>query len=328
MCIRDSDWVVGDGAAAPARRAVVDSSLCLDCHVGSMYQHGGNRVDNVDMCYLCHNPAAKDEYVRVDTFGVDASESYYGRAGQSFGMKEMLQAVHPAGATGNPVVIYRGLGIYGWADDVSKLNNWPLVDDCVRSNGSPGRLVVGADDPTAPSACQPHIFHVPTYPRALNDCAACHVADVALFPDGAKAMATTVEAGAPRFGDQVNDVLEGVQTSSCVTCHGDTASKAHAYQNGWAPQEFEEGRKTIIDAHYNRYEGRACGPASPNRERVKTRGGALPPLFCTWMYLCRGGHGASRSIVQLPSSSLVYSKRSCRRLRRPCQNSTWSGTIR
>ena len=48
---------------------------------------------------------------------------------------------------------------------------------------------------------------------------------------------------------QVNDVLEGVQTSSCVTCHGDTASKAHAYQNGWTPQEFEEGRKTIIDAN-------------------------------------------------------------------------------
>jgi len=44
-----------------------------------------------------------------------------------------------------------------------------------------------------------------------------------------------------------------------VTCHrGDTdgvydptdeaAVKGHAYQNGWFPQEFPEGRQTIIDS--------------------------------------------------------------------------------
>ena len=55
------DWVIGAGGAAPERRAVADSGLCMDCHVGSLYQHGGNRVDNIDMCYLCHNPAANDE---------------------------------------------------------------------------------------------------------------------------------------------------------------------------------------------------------------------------------------------------------------------------
>ena len=105
------DWVVGVGGPAPERRAVVDSGLCLDCHVGSLYQHGGNRVDNVDMCYLCHNTAANDEFVRVDSYGVDPSEAYDGRAGQNFGIKEMVHAVHPAGATGNPIVIYRGRGI-------------------------------------------------------------------------------------------------------------------------------------------------------------------------------------------------------------------------
>jgi hypothetical protein len=79
------DYVVGVGGAMdPARRAVVDTTgKCLNCHVGSMYQHGGNRVDNVDLCLLCHNTAANDQYVRVDGFGVDASESYDGRAGQA-----------------------------------------------------------------------------------------------------------------------------------------------------------------------------------------------------------------------------------------------------
>jgi OmcA/MtrC family decaheme c-type cytochrome len=245
------DWVVGTGGAVdPARRAVVDSSQCLSCHVGSLYQHGGNRVDNVDMCYLCHNSAANDEYVRVDNFGgVDASEAYDGRAGQAFGIREMVHAVHPAGATGNPVVIYRGRGIYAWATSVDQLQNWPTEEDCVRTNGSPGSTVFGSDPATATSdTCQPHNFHAPTYPRGLYDCAACHVEGVDLLPDPTKAMATTVEAGAPPFGDQINDVLEGVQTNSCVTCHADGFAKNHAYQNGWVPQAFPDGRQTIIDS--------------------------------------------------------------------------------
>jgi OmcA/MtrC family decaheme c-type cytochrome len=244
------DWVVGTGGAAPERRTVVDTGLCLNCHVGSLYQHGGNRVDNVDMCMLCHNVAANDEYVRVDNFGgVVASESYDGRAGQAFGMKEMAHGIHPAGATGNPIVIYRGRGIYAWATSEDQLRNWPTEDNCTRTNGSPGRTVVGSDPATATSdTCQPHTFHAPTYPRALNDCAACHPATfTGILPDATKAMATTVEAGAPPFGDQVNDVLQGVQTTSCVSCHADSAARSHAWQNGFTPQAFPEGRQTIID---------------------------------------------------------------------------------
>jgi OmcA/MtrC family decaheme c-type cytochrome len=235
------DWVIGETGAAPARRAVADSSLCLTCHVGSLYQHGGNRVDNIDMCYLCHNAAANDEYVRVDDYGVDASEAYDGRAGQAFGIKEMVHAVHPAGALGNRVVIYRGRGIYGWAADESQLSNWPGSGDDLP--------VFGSDDGTGNPVLQNHIFHSPTYPRGLYDCAACHVATVDILPDPTKAMATTVEAGQPPFGDQLNDVLEGVQTNSCITCHADSASKGHAYQNSWTPQVFPEGRQTIIDAN-------------------------------------------------------------------------------
>jgi len=247
------DWVVGVGGKAPNdRRVVADTGLCLQCHVGSLYQHGGNRVDNIDMCYLCHNPAANDQYVREVNFGgVDATEAYDGRAGQAFGIKEMVHSVHPAGATGNPVVIYRGRGIYAFATSVDQLQNWPTEDDCVRSNGSPGRTVFGSDPATATSdTCQPHNFESPTYPRGLYDCAACHVETfAALLPDPRKAMATTVEAGDEPFGNQLDDVLQGVQSSSCVTCHADGAAKGHANQNSWAPQAFPEGRQTIIDAN-------------------------------------------------------------------------------
>ncbi|KPK62276.1 MAG: hypothetical protein AMS21_07850 [Gemmatimonas sp. SG8_38_2] len=252
------DWVVGTGGAAPPRRTVVDSGLCLNCHRGSLYQHGGNRVDNVDMCMLCHNVAANDEYVRVDEFGVVASESYDGRAGQAFGMKELAHGVHPAGATGNPVVVYRGRGIYGWATSEDQLRNWPSGANCTQADGDTGDnyfTVVGSEDAPADGSdpCQPHNFHAPTFPRGLYDCAACHPATFDdLLPEPKVAMATTVEAGAPPFGGesgQINDVLQGVQTTSCVTCHAGGAAKGHAYQNGWTPQAFPEGRKTIIDAN-------------------------------------------------------------------------------
>jgi OmcA/MtrC family decaheme c-type cytochrome len=209
-----------------------------------MYQHGGNRVDNVDMCYLCHNTAANDEYVRVDTFDVDPSEAYDGRSGQNFGLREMLHAVHSAGETEAPIVIYRGRGIYAWAENEGQLPNWP---------GTGPQEVFGSDDGSGNPVSTNHNFHKPTYPRGLYECTACHVEDFAIFPDPTKAMASTIEAGEPPFGDQLNDILEGVTASSCMTCHrsGDpaveSALKAHAYQNGWVPTVFPEGRQTIID---------------------------------------------------------------------------------
>ncbi len=245
------DWVVGAGGAAPPRRAVVDTTnKCLGCHVGSLYQHGGNRVDNVDLCYVCHNAAANDQYVRVE-YGVDPSEGYDGRAGQAFGMKEMLHAVHSAGETTAPIVIYRGRGIYAWAGDVSQLSNWPAGD---WPGDIPDLPIFGSDDGTGNPVLQTHHFHTPTYPRSLYECAACHVDGFAVLPDATKAMATTVEAGVPPYDNQLNDVLEGVTASSCMTCHRDgdpaveAALKAHAWQNGWTPQSFEEGRQTIIDS--------------------------------------------------------------------------------
>jgi hypothetical protein len=80
----------------------------------------------------------------------------------------------------------------------------------------------------------------------------------ALLPDPTKAMASTVETGDAPFGGpdgQLNDVLEGVTASSCMTCHRssnagvESALKRHAYENGWTPQAFPEGRQTIIDSN-------------------------------------------------------------------------------
>jgi OmcA/MtrC family decaheme c-type cytochrome len=229
------DWLVGIGGPAPDRRAVVDNELCLSCHVGSLYQHGGDRVDNVDYCLICHNSASNEQNVRVG-MGVDAAEAYDGRVGETYELKTMLHRIHSAGAEGQPTyLVYRNRGIYAFGPDESVIPNWP---------GTGQQVVFGSD----PEFTTNHNFHAPTYPRLLNDCTACHDADFAVIPEQASAMATTVEAGSDMWEDQLDDVLQGPGTTACVTCHAGSASKGHAYQNSWVPQEFPEGRDTIIDA--------------------------------------------------------------------------------
>ncbi|MFU8897090.1 MAG: multiheme c-type cytochrome [Gammaproteobacteria bacterium] len=229
------EWVVGDGAKPlSTRRAVVDSGECLKCHVGSMYMHGGNRIDNVEMCNVCHNPASSEQNVRVG-MGVDAADAYDGKVGETYEMKTMLHRIHSAGTEGSPAyVLYRNRGIYAWAPDESALSNWP---------GAGRHIVFGSTDVT-----QNHNFAAPTYPRALNACMACHEPGFDVMPDPTKAMATTFDAGSEEWGNQLDDKLQGVTTTACITCHTDGATKGHAYQNSWVPQEFPEGRQTIIDA--------------------------------------------------------------------------------
>ena len=97
------------------------------------------------------------------------------------------------------------------------------------------------------ASCQTHNLYHPTYPRALNDCAACHVPGFGVIPDQAKAVATTLDAGAAPWDNKIDDVLQGASAAACTSCHSSTDSKGHAYQNGWTPQTFENGRQTIID---------------------------------------------------------------------------------
>jgi OmcA/MtrC family decaheme c-type cytochrome len=229
------EWVVGDGELPlEQRRLVVDSGECLKCHVGSMYMHGGNRIDNVEMCNVCHNPASSEQNVRVG-FGVDPSDAYDGKIGETYEMKTMLHRIHSAGTEGSPAyVLYRGRGIYAWAPDESALANWP---------GNGRHIVFGSNDVE-----QNHTFSAPTYPRALNACMACHEPGFDVMPDQAMAMATTIDAGSDEWANQLDDTLQGVTTTACITCHTDGPTRGHAYQNSWVPQEFVEGRQTIIDA--------------------------------------------------------------------------------
>jgi len=254
------EYTVGTGAAATARRAIADTGDCLKCHVGSLYQHGNTRVDNVTNCIICHNSASSDQNNRL-LMGVTASEAYDGLVGQTYEFKTMLHAIHSAGEQTNTFAIYRTRGIYAWAPEGVTPPNWPTGAPTCRSSIDPaapapisGNLVFGAD-PAVTQSCQTHNLYRPTYPRDANDCAACHVASFGVIPDQSKAVATTLDAGKPDSGtgtgtvwkNQLDDTLQGASAAACTSCHQSTDAKGHAYQNGWVPQTFPNGRQTIID---------------------------------------------------------------------------------
>jgi OmcA/MtrC family decaheme c-type cytochrome len=235
------EYVIGTGALpSTQRRAIADSGECVKCHVGSLYQHGGNRVDNVTMCVMCHNSASSEQNVRVG-MGVDKTEAYDGKSGMTYEFKSMLHAIHTAGVDGQkPVVIYRSNGIYAWAPSESLLQNWPGTGTAIP--------VYGSADANGAPVLRNHNFHSPTYPRLFNDCAACHVAGFDTMVDQTKGVATTLDAGAAPWSNQLDDTLQGANTAACTSCHSDAPSVGHANQNGWVPTTFPNGRQTIVDA--------------------------------------------------------------------------------
>ena len=189
------------------------------------------------MCGACHNSASSEQNNRV-LMGVNKSEAYDGLVGQTYEFKTMLHAIHSAGTGLAPYVVYRTRGIYAWTAEGVTPPNWPAV--------STPTLVFGGD-PAVPQATQPHNLYHPTYPRLFNDCAACHVKGFDVIPDQAKATATTLDAGAAPWQNKLDDTLQGASAAACTSCHQSTDAKGHAYQNGWTPQTFENGRQTIID---------------------------------------------------------------------------------
>jgi hypothetical protein len=286
------EFMVADGALPAAlRRPIVSTDKCLACHLGSLYQHGGNRVDNNDLCVTCHNPASNEKWYRSGVLGLTAAVAYDGKVGETIDMRTMVHAIHSAGETGRPLVYYRSNGVYffGTKAALAAVANWPTSGGvtCKNSEGADvtyykvagsaatGRVPfavagTGLCDTTTGTVSTDgtwlvHNFIEVHYPRQLNDCSACHVAGwTPATVDGSKGVAVTVDPGTvvnstatnanTVNGNQLDDVLMGPTTASCMTCHqsGDATTqfylRLHAYDGGWSPSTFPNGRQTLLDA--------------------------------------------------------------------------------
>jgi hypothetical protein len=276
------EYLLTSGALPPAnRRAIVDTAKCLACHNGSLYQHGGNRVDNVDLCVACHNAASSEMNVRVG-FGVDASEAYDGKPGETYDLRTLAHAVHSAGETNKSYVIYRTRGIYFFGsqaalDDAITNRHWPTTGGvtCLGAEGPQtyykvfGSVATGNVPEVNPDGTckttglvastdgtwQVHNVILVHYPQALNNCGACHADGwVPAAADGSKAVGVTVNAGAAPWGNQLDDTLMGPTAASCFSCHrsGDAVRQfgleTHKFGGSWVPSIFPNGRQTLLDA--------------------------------------------------------------------------------
>jgi hypothetical protein len=259
------EFVVATGEAPTVtRRKIVDFEKCETCHLGSMYQHGGNRVDSIELCVMCHNPAANEKNNRVN-MGVSTAEAYDGQVGQSYDLRTMVHAIHSAGeaGSGEPLVFYRTNGIYffGSKEALAERTDWPGTGcQVVSGSGAPSSATgTQCDAANTTAVTKNHNFVEVHYPRALADCNACHVdGSVDEMPNPTLAVAVTLEdAGAAPWGDLAglaDDVLVGPSAASCMSCHQSRNPvqqfifRTHAYSNGILPGVIEGGRQALIDA--------------------------------------------------------------------------------
>jgi OmcA/MtrC family decaheme c-type cytochrome len=274
------EYKLADGTAATPRRAIVSTDKCLNCHTGSLYQHGGNRIDNVNLCDVCHNPAANEGNVRQG-FGVTDVTAYDGLPGQAYDMRAFVHALHAGGETNMPIVIYRTRGIFFFGsqaglDNYIATRNWPTTGGvtCKNAEGAvvtyykvygsiatgnkPGVDAAGlctTGTASTDGTWQVHTATIIDYPSALNRCDACHADGwKPAAVDPTKGVAVTADPGVAPFGNQLDDVLWGPTGASCMSCHqsGVPSSqfglRIHNYGESWVPTTFPKGRQTLIDA--------------------------------------------------------------------------------
>ncbi len=215
-----------DGSAASARRNVVNSAKCLGCHRGTLYQHGGDRVDNPQLCVICHNPSAGDKSNRLTRFQivnadgtVNRDATYDGKTNETFDFRNLLHSIHGADKRENPIVIYRSRGIYAFAsDDAAKPTGWP--DDGLTIYGSQNGSTIA------------HVWTVVHFPQPANKCTACHDAGTYEAPDQTKAVAVTVEPGTS-WSSQADDISIGPTAAACTACHATSVARSHALHQGY-----------------------------------------------------------------------------------------------
>jgi OmcA/MtrC family decaheme c-type cytochrome len=226
-----------DGSAVAARRNAVETDKCNKCHRGTLYQHGGDRVDNEQLCVICHNPSASEKNVRANRGSgnsggyailnpdntVNTSATYDGKTAETYDMRYLIHAVHGAEKREKPIVIYRNRGIFAFAQPLYRLEG---NDRISVEHPRPTGWVDGSSPVfgSLENDNQAHTWVTVHYPKPANDCFACHSDDPTQFSapaDQTKAVALTVDPGTS-FTLQNDDLVIGPTAGACTGCHEST----------------------------------------------------------------------------------------------------------
>jgi OmcA/MtrC family decaheme c-type cytochrome len=248
-----------DGSAVAARRNAVVTDKCNRCHRGTLYQHGGDRVDNEQLCVICHNPSASDKNVRANRGSgssggyailnpdntVNTSATYDGKVAETYDMRYLLHAVHGAEKREKPIVIYRSRGIFAFAAPMYRFEgNDRISIEHPRPEGwvdGPGQPIFGSLE----GDTQTHAWTTIHYPKPENDCFACHSDDATQFSapvDQTKAVAVTVDPGTS-FNLQNDDLVIGPTGAACTACHESTGPAGVAVQRH---ATYDFGYKAVV----------------------------------------------------------------------------------
>lgn len=193
---------------ARARRQVVASAKCLQCHE-TLSLHGNNRVNEPAICVTCHNPNNTDIEVRpTDGSAVD------GKIEESIDFKRMIHAIHAADKDGHG---FRENGIVVYGHIMGSSTAYNAVD----------------------------FSHV-RFPGILSDCTTCHEGTSYTLPLNPSVQPSTIGTGTTltqtKAGwnlatyipdtDPANDLVITPTAAVCSSCHDKAIAQAHMEQNG------------------------------------------------------------------------------------------------
>lgn len=195
------------------RRTVVDSAKCAKCHEW-FEGHGGNRVYEMQVCVMCHNPNLSSSGRGANVANLSATEaaklaaagysttdpSGWPEASNNF--KDMIHGIHAGSkraADGAPYRFVRDRGTSG-----VYYYDWSKV----------------------------------TFPGILKNCESCHVAGTYSGTPANTLVSTNITLGAGTVAQNrasvpntTDNIIPGF-TSVCISCHGSANAGAHSVSMG------------------------------------------------------------------------------------------------
>lgn len=212
------------------RRVIVDNNKCANCHE-LLEGHGGNRVQNIAVCVVCHNP-------NLSTSGRAANPA---------------QMADQAAGIGNPSAEAREAAIATIAAHGSNpltypeaTNNFKDMIHGIHGSGSRSNNYVFVRD-RGTSGVYNYDWSDVTYPNIDGNCLSCHLPNTYRVGVTASSLATTERTTTGNAGEirteilaaraslpNATDLVTSPQTASCLGCHDSPLAVAHMDQNGGA----------------------------------------------------------------------------------------------